>query len=241
MSVLSHGQEFPSYYDPAHIGKNPFRDVLKLLCKKAPPKFIKGYGEKNLTEDQHLALQDWASSNCGLFWLTGYGIIEAARHLVETAVENANIPPEEYWTGIPKEEPPPKPVTTLNGFQQLIGNWCALAFGDTCASNPQERGLRLLEEAIELGQSLEITKEQAHLLVDYVYGRPVGEVRQEISGVLITLFALTTAVGANAQDCIAEEYERISQPEFLEKIRAKHNSKVDAGVSLFISESDDES
>ena len=38
---------------------------------------------------------------------------------------------------------------------------------------------RFLEEALELVQACGATASEAHQLVDYVYGRPVGEPAQE--------------------------------------------------------------
>ena len=53
-----------------------------------------------------------------------------------------------------------------------------------------QRNHRFLEEALELVQSLGCTASEAHQLVDYVFGRPVGEPTQELGGAIITLHAL---------------------------------------------------
>lgn len=75
--------------------KHPLREALKLLMRKAPPKFVQGYDYSNLTDAQHTELQDWVGTHIpnAIYWSTAIGIIEAAEHIVEEAVGNANIPP----------------------------------------------------------------------------------------------------------------------------------------------------
>lgn len=123
------------------------------------------------------------------------------------------------------------PLTLLSRFQDTIAQWCQDVFGAPCAKDLNERGLRLLEESLETTQALGINPEAAHRLVDYVYGRPVGQLPQEISGVLVTILALAAASGNSAEACLAQEIERITDPAFREKARNKHNTKKQAGVS----------
>jgi uncharacterized protein YdbL (DUF1318 family) len=88
-----------------------------------------------------------------------------------------------------------------------------------------ERSFRFLEEALELVQSVGCTRDQAHALVDYVYGRPAGRVGQEIGGVMVTLSALASAYVADIQVCAEREFNRINTPETIAKIRRKQASK----------------
>lgn len=74
--------------------KHPIREVLKLLCGKAPPKFVVGYDYSNLTDNQHEALHNWCSYNARPYWSTGIALAEAAEKIVEEAVSNGNIPPK---------------------------------------------------------------------------------------------------------------------------------------------------
>lgn len=120
----------------------------------------------------------------------------------------------------------------LEDFQATIGLWCEDMFGEQCAKDPKERGLRLLEEALEAAQAVNVSREDAHKLVDYVFGRPTGELPQEISGVLVTVLALAEAAGISAECSLVDEISRIHEPSFREKIRAKHNTKELAGISL---------
>lgn len=71
--------------------------------------------------------------------------------------------------------------------------WLVKAFGEAVALDKSQRNHRFLEEALELVQSLGCTREECHALVDYVYGRPIGEPFQEAGGALLTLAGLCAA------------------------------------------------
>lgn len=89
----------------------------------------------------------------------------------------------------------------------------------------QERCNRFIEEAIELVQSLGMTANQVHDMVDYVYGRPVGHENQEVGGVMVCLAALCSARDMNMEFEAEDELLRIWNN--IEKIRAKHAAKPD--------------
>lgn len=74
-------------------------------------------------------------------------------------------------------------------LQRRIKNWMLSVFTPAVIDDPQERCFRFFEEATELVQAMDLSRSDAHHLVEYVYNRPAGEVRQEIGGVLITLGA----------------------------------------------------
>lgn len=111
----------------------------------------------------------------------------------------------------------------LGSLQTKVNEWVVTAFGQKVADDTTERNHRFLEEALELVQALGCTQSEAHQLVDYVYGRPDGDVNQEVGGVLLTLMALCNAqgidTGREAEKEIARVWEKI------EKIRAKQASK----------------
>jgi hypothetical protein len=86
-----------------------------------------------------------------------------------------------------------------------------------------ERNHRFLEEALELVQANGCTREDAHALVDYTFGRPVGELAQEVGGVLVTLAALCNAIGCDM--ATAGDYELDRVQTLIEKIRAKQAAK----------------
>lgn len=117
-------------------------------------------------------------------------------------------------------------------FQRRVGDWIGRCFGPIVARDKVERNHRFLEEALELVQACDATKEDCHALVDYVFGRPTGELRQEIGGVMVTLAALCQAHGMDMELCGEVELKRILQPEIMEKIRAKQAAKPKLGGPL---------
>lgn len=76
---------------------------------------------------------------------------------------------------------------------------------------------------MELAQAMEVTRWQALKLLWYVFRRPVGEVRQELGGVVFTLVGVANSLNMNiireGHRSVDEAYGRI------EKIRAKSKTK----------------
>jgi hypothetical protein len=70
-----------------------------------------------------------------------------------------------------------------------------------------------------------MTQEQAHAMVDYVYGRPVGEPVQEVGGVEVTLAALCDASGIDKDEAAETELTRISNDAVIARIREKQAGK----------------
>lgn len=110
-------------------------------------------------------------------------------------------------------------------FQKRVKEWLLQCFGAEVAADKQERNWRFLEEALELVQACECTKEDAHALVEYVYNRPVGETRQEIGGVMVTLAALCETHHYDMLWAGQDELDRIEKPDVIVKIREKQRSK----------------
>ncbi|MBV7542065.1 hypothetical protein [Acidovorax sp. sic0104] len=108
-------------------------------------------------------------------------------------------------------------------FQDRVEPWLLECFGAKVAGNTLERSHRMLEEALELGQAVGCTREEAHQLVDYVFGRPVGEAAQEAGGVMLTLAALCRAHGIDMHEAGDRELARVWAK--LEAIRAKQATK----------------
>lgn len=82
-------------------------------------------------------------------------------------------------------------------------------FGCDIAYDKAERNHRFLEEALELVQSLGCTVEEVQKATDYVFSRPVGEPRQEVGGVVVTLSNLAAVAGIDWERAAEEEYDRI--------------------------------
>lgn len=116
-------------------------------------------------------------------------------------------------------------------FQALVQNWCVATFGETVANDVSERRWRFTEEALELVQSLGMTKSEAVTLVDYVFARSAGEPKQELGGVMVTLAALSAAENMDMVHCGEIELNRVSQPEVQARVRAKQEAKVAAGLT----------
>lgn len=117
------------------------------------------------------------------------------------------------------------PGKLLAPFQHRVQPWLQLCFGEMIAGDREERNHRFLEESLELVQSLGCSASEAHQLVDYVYGRPLGEPNQEVGGVMVTLAALCLANGLDMHENGETELQRISEPSMVLKIRAKQAAK----------------
>lgn len=113
--------------------------------------------------------------------------------------------------------------SSAEAFQQRVQPWMMACFGAEISADFKERNHRFLEEALELVQACDCTAEEAHMLVDYVYGRPVGEKHQEVGGVMVTLAALCLAQGLDMHECGETELARIWTK--VEQIRAKQAAK----------------
>lgn len=108
-------------------------------------------------------------------------------------------------------------------FQARVRPWMLECFGAEIAADREERNHRFLEEALELVQACGCTRSEAHQLVDYVFGRPVGEKGQEAGGVMVTLAALCLAQGLDMHEAGEAELARVWTK--IEQIRAKQAAK----------------
>lgn len=108
-------------------------------------------------------------------------------------------------------------------YQFAVDVWMLECFGAEISADVVERNHRFLEEALELVQANGCTKSEALQLVDYVFGRPIGEIGQEVGGVMVTLAALCSAAGINLNGAAAVELERVWTK--VEAIRAKQAAK----------------
>ncbi|WP_287248663.1 hypothetical protein [Mesorhizobium sp.] len=109
------------------------------------------------------------------------------------------------------------------GYQDRVHSFMLACFGEAIAADGMERNHRFLEESLELVQALGCTASEAHQLVDYVFGRPVGEPNQETGGTLVTLAALCNAHKIDMD--IAGETELTRCWSKIDKIRAKQAAK----------------
>lgn len=110
-------------------------------------------------------------------------------------------------------------------FQAGVAEWMGHCFLPSLYSNMTERGDRLLEEVLELLQAQGYDKARVPTLVDYVFGRPVGEPAQEVGGVMVTLAGYCWVAGLDMHANGQAELDRINQPDVMARIRAKQEAK----------------
>lgn len=115
--------------------------------------------------------------------------------------------------------------------QRLVVNWCIRCFGLEHTRNREQHAVRLLEEVLEACQSVRVSPEMAHKLIDYVYGRPVGQVYQELGGIGLTLLAFVDACDQSAAACEAQELMRVLKLP-VEHFTTRDQDKNDAGFNV---------
>ena len=115
--------------------------------------------------------------------------------------------------------------------QAMLLDWARLAFGDVEATSVPQRGLRLLEEAIEAFQACGCDEALAHKLVTFVFARPAGTVGKELGGVAVTALLLAAAAGLSADEEEAREVHRVlSKP--LREFSERNANKNAAGFKI---------
>lgn len=116
-----------------------------------------------------------------------------------------------------------QPEALRADFQSRVQPWMMECFGAEIAADKLERCDRFIEEALELVQAGDYPKERAHELVEYVYGRPQGDINQEVGGVMVTLAAHCLAHGVNMHEEAETELARVWTK--VDQIRAKQAAK----------------
>ena len=114
---------------------------------------------------------------------------------------------------------------SADSYQARVDDWMQACFGAKISADLTERCYRFLEEATELCQALGMTKDQAHAMIDYTFGRAAGEPRQELGGVMVTLAALCNAAGLDMTMEGEAELARIGSDEIRAAIRVKQANK----------------
>lgn len=108
-------------------------------------------------------------------------------------------------------------------FQSRFQTWVIAALGEKEALCRLQRNHRLLEETLELVQAADLSRSDAHHLVDYVFDRPKGEIRQEVGGVITTLAAFCSAYVIDMME--AGETELVRVWANIDKVRDKQRQK----------------
>jgi len=108
-----------------------------------------------------------------------------------------------------------------------------ITWGDKSMDDPKERGMRVGEEAIETMQVLKVSRDEAHRLVDMVYDKPVGEIDNEIGGVLFTMLSLCANLGKRLDVLYAKEIARFKSKD-PKHFRDKQKLKNALGLSALV-------
>lgn len=93
--------------------------------------------------------------------------------------------------------------------QRVVARWAREAFGELEARSLAQRALRLLEEAAEAAQACSVDLGTAISCLHIVYGKPTGDLSQELGGIGVTVLALADAAGLQADECERDEVGRI--------------------------------
>ncbi len=112
----------------------------------------------------------------------------------------------------------------INYAQREVEDWVFSTLGSDSLDNTKERLYRFIEEAFELAQALDLSKEDVLKLADQVYEKPKEqEPSKEFSGVLSTLMALAS----NQQVKLGDAYVANVQYRWanVQAIRAKQAQK----------------
>lgn len=196
-----------------------------------------GSGEKYMAWGQ--VGPEWTADRSAALWLVRRADAEALAAENEDAwsilpVERCPLPPSGWACTLaaghegpcPTIAAPPAQAVDLGPtFQNGVADLMGQCFLPSLYSNMTERGDRLLEEVLELLQAHGYDKARVPTLVDYVFGRPVGEPAQEVGGVMVTLAGYCWVAGLDMHAAGDAELARINQPDVMAKIRAKQEAK----------------
>lgn len=97
----------------------------------------------------------------------------------------------------------------MKSFQHRVDDWVVACFGGVKEDSRKERCYRFFEEAAELVQAGGMTHQECLELVNYMFSRPVGDIRQEVGGAMTTLAALCTTFEIDMDECGEQELARI--------------------------------
>lgn len=107
--------------------------------------------------------------------------------------------------------------------------WAVNSFG-AIALNRDERAARMTEEAIEVAQVEGVPVDVIQRIAARVYSRPVGELGQEIGGLMVGLYALAANSGIDLDAEFRREFDRVLSKS-REHWARKHTEKVAAGTA----------
>jgi hypothetical protein len=89
----------------------------------------------------------------------------------------------------------------------------------------KERADRVLEETVETFQSAGRPEGRAHVIVQGVFAKAPGDLRQQIGGLMHTLAAMCEAAGFDLLELAEAEFARVDTPETIKRCRQKQAAK----------------
>lgn len=120
---------------------------------------------------------------------------------------------------------------------RIAHDWAIRCFGIEHVTNLPVRALRTLEETTELAQALGLSREQAHLCIDRVYDKPIGDAKQEVGGVMVTLNVLCESMGEDSEALYEQEVRRVlNKPS--DHFAKRNQAKIDMGLDARAQSSD---
>lgn len=124
----------------------------------------------------------------------------------------------------PDSAPPPYKAPEPGRMRERLSfAWAMSCFGVDRARSRKERSMRILEEAIELAQACGHTRGDCVRQVEETYAKPIGEIKQEVSGVLVTVAAFCGLMGLNMDELFTKEFCRCIEKS--DEIKAKSLKK----------------
>jgi hypothetical protein len=117
-----------------------------------------------------------------------------------------------------------EPAPQVVGVQERVATAHHALFHDD-PTDIEERVARFYEEVNETCQALGMSREDAHELVDYTYGRPTGEADKEVGAARLTLASLCVVADIDLMERAEAELEKLQRPETIARIRAKRASR----------------
>lgn len=109
-------------------------------------------------------------------------------------------------------------------LQYKLRTWLVACLGEAALMSPEDRALRVLEEAVELAQAAGIDHAKAIEQVHHTYARPIGKLNQEVAGTLNTVLLMAECLGEDAIHLGETELRRAWTN--IDLIRRKNRSKV---------------
>ena len=106
-------------------------------------------------------------------------------------------------------------MSVWDDYQNDCRSWALQAFDYQVVYNDTERAQRVLEEAVEVAQSMGMGRAEAHAIVDWKMDGQRGDIQQEIGRLLVCIAVLCSARAIDMRTCglneLASAHERIDQ------------------------------